>query len=92
MGLYPEIAKAYGKKIKDAEGITEGEVVTVFPLDQESLENLAKTLSTMTGKEVKLTQREDKSILGGFVVKIGNYLVDLSLKSKLDALTANVSE
>jgi F0F1-type ATP synthase delta subunit len=41
----------------------------------------------MLSKRVILTTEVDKSILGGFVIKIDNNLIDMSLKTKLDNMT-----
>ena len=87
VGVIPEISKALHKILLKAEGIVEAEVSTVFELDQDSLESVRSSIEAMTGNKVHLTNKVDKSILGGFVVRIENSVVDMSLKTKLDAMT-----
>ena len=49
-------------------------------------EKLSKALSDSTGKKVRLSVSEDKSILGGMVVRIGDRKIDYSLRTKLAGL------
>lgn len=56
--------------------------VTVETADKEG----AKFASTFGGKKVSLTIRENKALIGGSVFKIGDYLIDTSVRSKINAL------
>ena len=47
---------------------------------------LAKALGDISGRSVRLNVSEDKSILGGLVVRIGDRLIDYSVRSRLEAL------
>ena len=49
-------------------------------------EKLAKKLATVTGKKVKLRLHEDKSLIGGVVVKIGDKRIDGSVTGRLEKL------
>ena len=44
-------------------------------------------IEEIVGKKVLVEQVVDKSILGGLVVRVGNNILDLSLRNKLDAMT-----
>jgi F0F1-type ATP synthase delta subunit len=41
----------------------------------------------MLGKRVNLLQNVDKSILGGFEIRIENSVLDMTLKTKLEHMT-----
>ena len=47
---------------------------------------LAKSLEKVFSKKITLQNEIDKKVLGGVVVKVGNYTIDLSLKSRLNAV------
>jgi F-type H+-transporting ATPase subunit delta len=69
------------------QGIAEGELVSARKLD----ENIAPLLhcsiaKLLEVKEVKLENQIDKNILGGFVVKIGDLIIDGSVKNQLNSL------
>ena len=89
VAMFPAVAGAYRRMIHELKGIEEGTVTSVIPLSEDDLAKLSEQLSATLGRKVTLKQSVDKSLLGGFVVRIGNYLVDHSLRSKLEALAEN---
>ena len=44
-------------------------------------------IEEIVGKKVLVEQVVDTSILGGLVVRVGNNILDLSLRNKLDTMT-----
>lgn len=64
-------------------GFQEAEVVSVVPLDKEQVAKLKGILSSITKKEIDLKERIDKSILGGAVVKMGDTMIDGSVRNRL---------
>jgi F-type H+-transporting ATPase subunit delta len=63
-----------------------GEVTTAIKLDDATLARLAAELSRLTGKNVQLFQKVDPTILGGAVIKVGEQIIDASLRRKLDQI------
>ena len=63
-----------------------GEVTTVIPIDNQTLQRLAAELSHITGKSVQLFQKVDPSILGGAIIKVGGQIIDASLRRRLDQI------
>ncbi|HEX4156117.1 MAG TPA: ATP synthase F1 subunit delta [Acidobacteriaceae bacterium] len=78
---------AYGA-IADAEtGVAEAEITTARPLDDESRRLLEAQVAKMAGDQrVQATYREDASLLGGAVVKIGSTVYDGSVRAQLEQL------
>ncbi len=60
------------------------QVKTAFPLKPDAAADLKKKLEGITGKEVEMMVEEDRSLIGGMVVKIGDTLYDGSIKSQLN--------
>jgi F-type H+-transporting ATPase subunit delta len=46
----------------------------------------AKFPNTFGGKKVSLTVKENKALIGGSIFKIGDYLIDSSVRTKINAL------
>ena len=86
-GILPEIKQAFHKQFMDAQWIVEATVVTAVGLDAAELEQIRVKLEGMLNKKILLGTAIDKSILGGFVIKIDNSLIDMSLRTKLDNMT-----
>ena len=74
-----------GRVASETEKIS-GEVATVVPIDNETLQRLAAELSRITGKSVQLFQKIDQSILGGAIIKVGGQVIDASLRRRLDQI------
>ncbi len=69
-----------------------GQVTTARPLDEATLGRLAAELSRVTGQQVRLVQKVDPAILGGVIVKVGEQIVDGSLRRKLDEIQAQLAQ
>lgn len=63
-----------------------GEVITAIPLDQATLAHLTTELCRVTAKNVQLYQKVDPSILGGAIIKVGEQIIDGSLRRKLEQI------
>ena len=85
--VIPEIASAFHKLHLAELGQTEAKVVTAVALEPKELEDIQSKIESMLSTRVILSTEIDKSILGGFVIKIDNNLIDMSLKTKLDNMT-----
>lgn len=62
------------------------EVRSVGPVPESVQADLKARLSARTGKRVELVIVQDPSLIGGMVVKIGDVILDGSLRTKLQAL------
>ena len=58
-------------------------VTSPVELSESQKEELKRKLAVYTGKNVKMNYRIDKSILGGFIVKIGDTVLDASVLHQL---------
>lgn len=71
-----------------ANNIVTAEITSAVQLDQNTIDNIvAKAKQTLaTNSQVKVENKIDASLIGGFVLKIGNNQVDSSIKTKLATL------
>ncbi|GAV20852.1 F-type H+-transporting ATPase subunit delta [Mariprofundus micogutta] len=86
VALLPEIADMVDEMIHQAESELEADVTVASSMDEALQDKLSKALTASTGKKVRLSISEDKSILGGMVVRIGDRKIDYSLRTKLAGL------
>jgi len=70
----------------DARGIAKAEVTAAVHLTAEEESRLAAKLSRMTGKRAELSISVDSGIIGGLMVKIGDTVIDGSIRSQLAAI------
>ncbi|HZR99553.1 MAG TPA: F0F1 ATP synthase subunit delta [Chloroflexota bacterium] len=84
--LLPEIAASYRELLNRARGIAVADVVTAVPLDEASRAQLASRLERYVGQKVEMQTSVDPSIIGGVVVRVGDTLLDGSVRGRLEAL------
>lgn len=84
--MLPKIAEEYYRLASEARAKVTAEVVTAVPISESSLQKLGEALSKLTKKEVYMRTRVDESIVGGAIVKVGDKVLDGSVRSKLNQL------
>jgi F-type H+-transporting ATPase subunit delta len=68
------------------------EVTSAIALDQSTTESLGRNIGERTGRKVKLNARVDPEILGGIVVRVGNSILDASIRNRLEQLRKQVAQ
>ena len=89
LALIDDIAEEYQASVDNYRGIegTEiAEVTTAIPLDDDYQLKVAERITEIIGKPVLLKPKVDPGIIGGIIIRVGDKLIDGSLRSKLAAL------
>ena len=84
--LLPEVVAAYAALLDDHLGRTQANVTSAVPLSREQQRRLENQLASLVRKEVVLRAREDEDLMGGVVVRVGDQLIDGSVRSRLEQL------
>jgi F-type H+-transporting ATPase subunit delta len=84
--LLSGIMEAFVKAYQDYSGITTAQVFYAQKLTKKQLDDIRKALEKRTGKKVTLETTEKPGLLGGVVVKLGDTVIDGSVKYKLEQL------
>jgi F-type H+-transporting ATPase subunit delta len=87
--LLPEIAAEFINQYNKMKGVSSVVLTTASPVSAEALEAIkAKLLnSSATDQVVDVETKVDESIIGGFIVEIGDKLIDASVSHKLAELS-----
>jgi len=67
------------------------EVTSAIALDDVTLHRLGDEIGRRTDMEIELTSQVDPDILGGLVVRVGNSIVDASIRNRLEQLRKQVA-
>ncbi len=86
LGALTEILEEYRQEMNRRLAISDAEVVTARPLADEERAQLAGQASALAGNRVNATFREDKSLIGGVIVRIGSTIYDGSVRGRLERL------
>lgn len=87
-----EIAYSFLNQYKEHKNILSAVITTAVELDDKVRKEVLDLVKKSGDQEVAVTEKVDKDILGGFVLRIGDTQVDSSLKSKLQKLTRSFNE
>lgn len=68
------------------------EITSAIALDAATTENLGRTIGERAGRKVQLAARVDPDILGGIVVRVGNSILDASIRNRLEQLRRQVAQ
>ena len=68
------------------------EVTSAVELDPHTVEELESRVRAQTGQNVELTSTVDPDILGGIVLRVGNSILDASIKNRLQQLRREVAK
>ncbi len=88
--MLPAIAADYKAMIDAVSGVVSGELITVSELNEDRKSAIMANLEQQAGKKLELSFATDKEILGGIVLKVGDKVMDASLKAQLQILKENI--
>lgn len=90
LGVLPDIAAVYGEFLDAEQGVVRGELITAVKLNKDKQKDLLKSLEKKAGKKLVLDFAMDKDILGGVVLKVGDMVLDASLRAQIGMLQENI--
>jgi F-type H+-transporting ATPase subunit delta len=92
LGIAGDVLHGYDHLLDAHRGIEHAEVVTALSLAEKDKERLSSQLGDMVNRKVIVDAVVDSSVIGGFKAKIGDMLIDGSVRNKLDVLRRNLVE
>lgn len=84
--LVDDIVAEYERRVDSHYGVEHAEVATAIPLSSEEQEAVKEKLTALSGKKIVLSSRVDPNLLGGVVARIGDKIIDGSIRTRLEAL------
>jgi F-type H+-transporting ATPase subunit delta len=84
--IIPNMAAEFERLLDEYRRVTDAEAVTAVPLTEAQTQALKTRLETSTGYTVRLQTRVDEAIIGGMIVRVGDRLVDGSVRSQLTSM------
>lgn len=88
--MLPAVASDYKAMIDAVSGVIAGELITVSELSEDRKSAIQANLEKQAGKKLELSFATDRDILGGIVLKVGDRVMDASLKAQLQILKENI--
>lgn len=82
----PDVAAAFRRLLDAERGIVEARVTSAAPLTTDQTQAVEAWVAKTTGKQVHLSATVDASLIGGLTVRVGDTLMDASVRGRLERL------
>ena len=92
IGEVAEVRDAYDQLASAASNTIDVEVTTAVEVGDAVEDDIRSRVKRSTGREPRIEKRVDPAILGGLVLRIGDVIVDGSLRSRIDQLRARLTQ
>ena len=67
-------------------------VTSAIELDKSLVDSLGERIGSEVDREVEISSEVDPDILGGVVLRVGNVILDASIRSRLEQLRKQVAQ
>ncbi len=85
--IMPAIAQSFEAMRAEEEGSIEAQVISAYAVNATQKKSIAAALKEKLGREVIITTKTDKSLLGGVIIRAGDMVIDGSVKTQLEKIT-----
>jgi F-type H+-transporting ATPase subunit delta len=92
LGRSHDILQKFNALVDAHQGIERAQVTTALPLGEEEKKTVSHRLGEIVHRNVVMEGQVDPSIIGGFVARMGDTLIDGSLRQKLESLKKSMIE
>lgn len=91
MPVVLRIRQDFDRRCEEAERRLGVEITSAVELDAATAENVAAEIGRHTGRLIDLRRRVDPDIIGGLVLRVGNSILDASVRTRLERLRMQVA-
>jgi ATP synthase F1 delta subunit len=85
------IRRTFEEMWADENRLLEASVTSAVELDERVVKQIGERIEEQTGRRVELTSQVDPDVLGGLVIRVGNTILDASVRNRLERLRKHVS-
>ncbi len=90
LAVLPEIAIQFEEKRSQHEQVLDAKVTSAYPLTQQQIADIVATLQQRFGRKVKAQADVDNDLIGGVSIRVGDEVIDASVRGKLAQLAATL--
>lgn len=84
--MMKDIVEEFVAQVKTHKNIVEAHVVSATALDESNREKIRKIVSQSHNGTVELIEKVNPELIGGFILKVGDQMIDASVANKLKKL------
>jgi F-type H+-transporting ATPase subunit delta len=91
LGVLPQLAEIFEELRAEVENVADVHITSAVELNDAQRERLMTALKKRLKRTVRLHCDVDASLIGGAIVRAGDFVIDGSLKARLDRLAAQMT-
>jgi F-type H+-transporting ATPase subunit delta len=88
--VLPDIAMVFQALVDEERNMCQGTVISATEISSDLNAKIKATLEKITGKQVIVTNEVDPAIIGGIIAKVGDLVLDGSIKTQLKGLEESI--
>lgn len=85
-----DVCRQYSRLTDAERGVVRAEVIAAVAVNRELEQAITEDLQRRLGRDVEVAVRQDPSLIGGLVIRIGDRVLDNSLRTHLQQLQASL--
>jgi len=86
------VRREYDRLWEDAHDLLAVQITSAVELDPSIAERIGDEIGRQTGRTVQLTSEVDPDVIGGIVLRVGNSILDASIRTRLENLRKQVAK
>ncbi len=90
LGSAAEIKRQFESLRAAEEGVIQAELETAYDVEDAQLNDLIESLQSRLGRKVRLTRKLNQDLIGGVVIRAGDWVIDDSIRSRLGKLSSSL--
>ncbi|SMP10721.1 ATP synthase F1 subcomplex delta subunit [Desulfurobacterium pacificum] len=92
LGILREFVSELESLVDARLGIVKAEITSATELDDDTLEKIKAKIEELFGKKAEISVSLDPSLIGGFIVKVADKIIDASIKTQLENLKKVIAD
>ena len=89
--VVPRLRRAFDELFREERKLLPVSITSAVALDEQAAQRIADEIGRRTGRTIELTQQVDSELIGGLTLRVGNQILDASIRNRLESLRRTVA-
>ncbi|MDX8151430.1 ATP synthase F1 subunit delta [Patulibacter brassicae] len=87
----PRLRRAFDALWREERKLLPVQITSAVPLDDEAARRIGDEIGRRTGRQIELSTEVDPGLVGGMTLRVGNQILDASIRNRLESLRRQVA-